>query len=140
MNALAHGIDLVEVARIARMLEEHGERFEKRCFTGGELAYARASRRVHEHLAARFAAKEAVLKALGTGLRGGIEWTDIEVEHAAGGAPAIRLHGEAAKIAAGLGIRRWLVSLSHTDKLAIASVIAVGDGRSMSDGSNEPRA
>lgn len=127
MNAIAHGIDIIEVARIARMRAEHGDHFMARCFTPGEAAYAEPSRRRDEHLAARFAAKEAVFKALGTGWRSGIAWTDVEVVSLASGAPEIRLHGRAAQIGAERGIDRWLVSLSHTAEVATASVIGVAD-------------
>jgi phosphopantetheine--protein transferase-like protein len=78
MRILGHGIDLVEIARIQRMLADHGERFLERCFTPAEREYAEPARRREEHLAARFAAKEAVLKAMGTGLDDGLAWTEIE--------------------------------------------------------------
>lgn len=120
-----HGIDLVEVSRIAQLLDEHPDRFVARCFTEGERRYAEASKRRAEHFAARFAAKEAVLKALGTGLTRGISWTDIEVTRDHAGAPGILLHGPAAEHAARLGIRRWLISLSHAGSFAMASVIGV---------------
>lgn len=126
MSIIGHGIDLVEVARIRAMLDEHGQRFLDRCFTPAEQAYKADSRRRIEHLAARFAAKEAVLKALGTGLTGGIAWTDIEVVSTASGAPQIVLHGSARAAAASLGITSWVISLTHTDSLAMASVIALG--------------
>lgn len=125
MNAVAHGIDAVEVARIAQMRAEHGDRFMARCFTAAEAAYAESSRRRDEHLAARFAAKEAVLKALGTGWRSGIAWTDVEVVALPSGAPEIRLGGRAAEIAAEQRIDRWLVSLTHTEQMALASVIGL---------------
>ncbi len=126
MPIAGHGIDLVEIARIRAMLDEHGQRFLDRCFTPAEQAYKADSRRRVEHLAARFAAKEAVLKALGTGLTGGIAWTDIEVISAASGAPQIVLHGSAKAAAANFSITSWVVSLTHTDSLAMASVIAMG--------------
>jgi holo-[acyl-carrier protein] synthase len=126
MPIVGHGIDLVEVARIRAMLYEHGQRFLDRCFTPAEQAYKADSRRRIEHLAARFAAKEAVLKALGTGLTGGIAWTDIEVISTASGAPKLALRGSAQTAAASLGITSWVVSLTHTDSLAMASVIALG--------------
>jgi holo-[acyl-carrier protein] synthase len=123
---IAHGVDLVQVARIERMLAEHGERFLDRVFTTGERAYAATSRtRQAEHLAGRFAVKEAVLKALGTGWSGGIAWTDIDVVRTAAGAPGIVLSGEAGEVAKRLGITRWLVSISHTELMAMGSVIAL---------------
>lgn len=125
-NAVAHGVDLVWTARIAEMLRDHGQKFLDRCFTTGEQAYCAANPlRQTEHLAARFAAKEAVLKALGTGLADGINWTDVEVVRQASGRPEIVLHAKAAEAAARLSIRTWLVSLSHIDKVALASVIAL---------------
>ena len=128
MAVIGHGIDIVEVARIERMLREHGSRFVTRCFTELERAYAdRADRRRAEHYAARFACKEAVLKALGTGWRGGIEWTDIEVVREASGQPRIRLSGQAAAMADELGITCWHISLSHVEALAIASAIGTRD-------------
>ncbi|MBI1368081.1 MAG: holo-[acyl-carrier-protein] synthase [Planctomycetes bacterium] len=127
MVVIGHGIDLTETARIAEMVRKHGERFLERCFTEAERAYAAGStKREHEHLAARFAAKEAVLKALGTGWRDGIAWTDIEIVREPSGRPMVKLSGMAATVAAGLGIRAWHVSLSHTHTHAMASAIACG--------------
>ncbi len=121
---LGHGVDLVQVARIQASIDRHGERFLDRVFTGAEQAYAAGSKRRVEHLAARFAAKEAALKALGTGWRSGIAWTDVEVVSQPSGAPALRITGRAAEIAAKRGITAWHISLSHTDQQALASVIA----------------
>ncbi len=127
MRIIGHGVDLVEIARIERMLDDHGARFSARCFTDVECGYADASAAVRgERYAARFAAKEAVLKALGTGLRDGIEWTDIEVCRNAAGAPFIALRGRAAEVARSLGIESWTLSLSHAGGMAMASVIATG--------------
>ncbi|WP_428389704.1 holo-ACP synthase [Mucisphaera sp.] len=125
-GAVAHGIDLVEVERIRGLLKTHPERFVTRCFTESEAGYAAGSKRYAEHLAARFAAKEAVLKALGTGLTDGIAWTDVEVTRSAAGRPGIVLSGRAAEVAGDLGIVEWLVSLTHTGSLAMASVIGLG--------------
>lgn len=126
MAIVSHGVDLVEVARIASLLEEHGQRFLDRCFTAAEQAYAQDNRRRAEHLAGRFAAKEAVLKALGTGLSDGIAWTDVEVVRLDSGKPTIHLHARALEIASGLGIERWHLSISHTAGHAMASVVAEG--------------
>jgi holo-[acyl-carrier protein] synthase len=124
MPIVGHGIDIVETARIRRMVEEHGERFLDRVFTPIERAYAdHGGKRRFEHLAGRFAAKEAVLKALGTGWRGGIAWTDVEIRNEAGGQPAVHLSGECARIASTMGIARWLVSISHIETHATASAI-----------------
>lgn len=126
MRLLGHGIDIVETGRIARMIDEHSDRFLERCFTAGERGYAGERRRRDEHLAGRFAAKEAVLKALGTGWRDGIAWTDIEVVLLPSGQPAVKLHGAAARIAGDMGITQWSLSITHTADYAAASVIAMG--------------
>ena len=126
MSFIGHGIDLVETSRIAQMVEEHGQRFLDRCFTPGEQAYCmKSQKRCIEHLAGRFAAKEAVLKVLGTGWRGGIAWTDIEVTKEESGQPMIKLSGECARIANDLGITKWMISISHIETHATASAIGV---------------
>lgn len=128
MQIIGHGIDLVDVQRIRDLADRHGERFLTRCFTSGERAYADSRpRRRFEHYAARFAAKEAVLKAIGTGMRQGISWTDIEVRTEPSGRPRVCTTGAAGEIASGLGVCNWLISMSHTDNQAIASIIAVGE-------------
>ncbi len=125
MQVLAHGIDLVEIARIEAMLHEHGPQFAARCFTENEQAYADAAPRMRaQRYAARFACKEAVLKALGTGWREGISWRDVEVRLEPSGQPKVALSGRCAELADDMGIARWHVSLSHTPTSAIASVIA----------------
>ena len=112
------------------MLSDHHERFRDRVFTPDEIAYCESSRkRSAEHFAARFAAKEAVLKALGTGWRDGIAWTDIEIRRDPAGVPSVHLSGQAASLAAAAGITRWLISLSHTADLAQASAIGLGEVR-----------
>ncbi len=127
MRIIGHGVDIVEVSRIGAMLEEHGERFLARCFTAGERGYAVSRKRAAEHLAGRFAAKEAVLKALGTGWRSGIAWTDVEVHLLPSGQPEIELHRVAADAARQRGITEWSLSISHTELYAVASVIASGE-------------
>ena len=127
MRIIGHGVDIVEVARIGAMLEEHGERFLARCFTPGERGYAIARKRAAEHLAGRFAAKEAVLKALGTGWRSGIAWTDVEVHLLPSGQPELELHRVASGAARQRGITEWQLSISHTEVYAVASVIASGE-------------
>jgi len=126
MSVVGHGIDLVEVSRITAMVDRHGERFLQRCFTPGERAYAESRKRRDEHLAARFAAKEAVLKALGTGWRSGIAWTDVEVALDPAGAPGVGISGRAGEVARDLGITEWRLSLSHAGGFAMASAIALG--------------
>jgi holo-[acyl-carrier protein] synthase len=130
MDVLAHGVDLVEVARIGRLANDHADRFLQRVFTEPERAIAQSrGRRRDEFLAGRFAAKEAVLKALGTGLADGIQWTDIEVLSDARGAPELNVKGRANQIAQERGIDGWLISISHTDTHAMASVVAGRAGR-----------
>ena len=129
MRIIAHGIDLVEVARVAGMLQAHGQRFVQRCFSDAERAYAESARRRRpERYAVRFACKEAVLKALGTGWSGGIAWREIEVTREPTGRPGVVLRGRCAELAERLGIVRWHVTLSHTSANAVASVIACGEG------------
>jgi holo-[acyl-carrier protein] synthase len=117
------GVDLVEVDRIARLAEQ--PLALAGVLTERELAYCRGRRRPAEHIAARFAAKEAVLKAFGTGLAEGIRWTDVEVLNVRGGRPALALHGAAMTLANRRGLHRIDVSLSHTSTLAIAHVVAL---------------
>ncbi len=124
---LGHGIDIVETARIRQMVEAHGRRFLDRVYTAAEQAYCDGHpKRRFEHLAGRFAAKEAVLKVLGTGWRGGIAWTDVEVVKAASGQPLVVLTGEAKHVADRLGIGRWFLSISHIETHATASAIGTG--------------
>lgn len=126
MPILGHGIDIVETARIRRSIEEHGQRFLDRVYTVVEQEYANKNpKRYFEHLAGRFAAKEAVLKVLGTGWRGGIAWTDIEIFNVPSGQPVIKLTGECERIAHRLGIKRWHISISHIDTHATASAIGM---------------
>ncbi len=128
MHAIAHGIDLVDVDRIARLMDDHADRFLERVYTEGERAYAlQAPKTRDERLAARFAAKEAVLKALGTGWKDGIAWTDVEVVRAPSGEPGVRLTGRAAEVAAERGVTEWLLSLTHTLGFAAASAIGMGE-------------
>jgi holo-[acyl-carrier protein] synthase len=116
----AIGVDIIEVDRVARALAHHGERFLDRVFTSEERAYCRD--RAPE-LAARFAAKEAVAKALGTGI-GPVEWREIEIVRANGAAPTVLLHGRARQTADRLGVGSFQVSLAHTRQHAIAFVVA----------------
>jgi len=124
MSIIGHGIDIVETQRIADLVREHGKQFLDRCFTPGEQAYcANNTRRYIEHLAGRFAAKEAVLKVLGTGWSGGISWTDIEVVREPSGQPRVVLSGECQRVAEKLGITVWHLSISHVSTHATASAI-----------------
>jgi holo-[acyl-carrier protein] synthase len=125
---LGHGIDIVETERVRRLVEEHRQRFLDRCFTPAEQAYcARSQKRYYEHLAGRFAAKEAVLKVLGTGWRSGIAWTDMEILPDTMGKPEVQLTGVCREIAEKNGIRRWMVSISHIETHATASAIGLGE-------------
>ena len=126
MPILGHGIDIVETARIRTLVDNHGAHFLDRVFTKSEQAYcAMNPKRYFEHLAGRFAAKEAVLKVLGTGWRGGIAWTDVEVVKEASGQPRIVLTGECERIAREQGISRWHISISHIETHATASAIGM---------------
>lgn len=116
----------MEVERMRDALLRLGERFERRIFTKAESEYCRKRYRFAESFAARFAAKEATMKALGTGWRKGVRWVDIEVRRAPGQAPGIVLHGAAADHAKRLGIRRISLTLTHTAQLAEAVVVAEG--------------
>jgi len=125
MEIVAHGIDLVDCPRIEEMIERHGERFVNRVFTANEQAYAEANKNSIEKLAGRFAAKEAILKLIGTGWRGKIAWTDIEVINNPMGQPEITLSGEVEKLADKLRIKHISVSITHTANFAIASAVAL---------------
>lgn len=117
------GIDVVEIARIQHSMDRYGERFLDRIYTSAEQAYCLRKRNAAESLAARFAAKEAGAKALGTGISRGVSWLEIEVVRFAGGRPGLRFHGRAAQIAAALDARNAALSLSHSAGIAIASVV-----------------
>ena len=120
------GIDIAEVPRIAESIARFGERFLRRVFTEGEMRYCDSKANRVERYAARFAAKEAGMKALGTGWSQGVRWRDIEVSRQPGGRPTILFHGKAAEFAAKLGATRVALSLSHTAEQAIAHVILEG--------------
>ncbi|MBZ5524772.1 MAG: holo-[acyl-carrier-protein] synthase [Acidobacteriia bacterium] len=117
------GVDIAEVPRIQQALDRFGERFLKRVFTPEEIRYCTARGNAAERLAARFAAKEAGMKAIGTGLRNGVTWRDFEVVRQPRQRPVLQFSGRAAEIAAALGCRRTHLSLSHTSEQAIAHVI-----------------
>jgi holo-[acyl-carrier protein] synthase len=117
------GIDIAEVPRIREAIERHGERFLKRIFTEGEIQYCESKANRVERYAARFAAKEAGMKAIGTGWNHGVRWRDIEVARKPGGRPTLVLHGKAAEFAAKLGASNIALSLTHTAEQAFAQVI-----------------
>lgn len=120
------GIDLIEVPRFERVMERYGERFIHRLFTPGEIAYCQPKARAAEHFAARFSAKEAALKALGTGKSRGIRWTDVEVTRLPGQAPRIQFHGQALKRFEALGAKQAVLTMTHTAHSAMAQVIIEG--------------
>jgi len=127
MKIVTHGIDLVDTPRIEQMMNRHGQRFLDRVFTAAEQDYANANRDSIEKLAGRFAAKEAVLKLLGTGWRGKIAWTDIEIVNNNFGRPKVTLSGEVKRIADELSITDISISITHTANFAIASAVALAD-------------
>ncbi len=114
---------MVEIERIQQSMDRHGKRFLDRVFTAAEQAYCLRKRNSAESFAARFAAKEAGAKALGTGISYGVSWLEIEVVREPSGRPILRFHGRAAQIAEGLGVARTAVSITHTADLAMASVV-----------------
>ena len=114
------GVDIIEIPRIKRVLDRYGQRFLNRVFTPAEIAYCRGRA---PNLAGRFAAKEAAMKALGTGVRG-VSWKDIEVIRADSGAPSLRLHGRAEKRAERLQVGEMSLSISHSREYAVAFVVA----------------
>lgn len=118
------GVDLIEIERIRQSLERYGERFLNHIFTAGEQQYCLRKKNAAESLAARFAAKEAGAKALGTGMSRGVNWLEIEVTRKPGQAPQLTFHGRAAERAERLGIRHVALSISHSRDLSIAQVVA----------------
>jgi holo-[acyl-carrier protein] synthase len=124
MGIVGTGIDITEVDRIAASIERFGARFLNRVYTSDEIAYCQSRKRgAAQSFAARFAAKEAAMKAIGTGLRRGVTWHDVEVGREPGGRPTILFHRKAAEFAAKLGMKRAALSLTHTEHEAMAQVI-----------------
>jgi holo-[acyl-carrier protein] synthase len=117
------GVDLAEVPRIRAAIERHGRRFIERIYTPAEIAYVERKANRYERFAARFAAKEAGMKAIGTGWRRGVRWQDFEVANLPSGKPTLRLHGKAARFAEALGVKSIALSLTHTAELGMAHVI-----------------
>jgi holo-[acyl-carrier protein] synthase len=118
------GTDLIEIARIERSVHRFGDAFLQRVYTPGEIAYCQRKKNAGESLAARFAAKEAGAKALGTGISRGVSWREFEVRRLPGSRPELHLSGRAAEIAAQIGVRRISLSLSHSRTVSIAVVVA----------------
>ncbi|MGA3263140.1 MAG: holo-ACP synthase [Terracidiphilus sp.] len=125
---IGSGIDLVEIERIQQSMDRHGKRFLDRVYTGAEQAYCLRKRKSAESFAARFAAKEAGAKALGTGISYGVNWLEIEVVREPSGRPMLQFHGRAARIAAMLGAARTALSITHAAGVAMASVV-IEDGQ-----------
>ncbi|MDE3159859.1 MAG: holo-[acyl-carrier-protein] synthase [Acidobacteriota bacterium] len=123
---LGTGVDLAEVPRIRAAIERHGGRFIERIYTSPEIAYVERKANRFERYAARFAAKEAGMKAIGTGWKRGVTWRDFEVVNLPSGRPTLRLHGVASEIAQQLGVRQIWLSLTHTAELGMAHVILEG--------------
>jgi holo-[acyl-carrier protein] synthase len=117
------GVDLAEVDRIREAIERHGQRFIERIYTPAEIAYVERKANRYERYAARFAAKEAGMKAIGTGWKRGVRWQDFEVTNLPSGRPTLQFHGAAAKFAESLGVRNIALSLTHTAVQAMAVVI-----------------
>jgi len=120
------GVDIVDIPRMDRALKRWGDRFVARVFTVAEVDYSRRSRRPAQHFSARFAAKEAVIKALGQGFRGGCQMSEIEVVAGELGRPLVRLHGATRRLAVSRGVENIFLSLSHSEKAAVAQAVAVG--------------
>jgi holo-[acyl-carrier protein] synthase len=129
------GVDLVQIPRMRRVVERWQDRFLRRVFTAEEIAYCQKRRDPVPHLAARFAAKEAALKALGIGLRLGVSWRELEVRRERGRAPFVVLSGKSRRIGEALGGRRLLLSLTHDGDYALAQCVLVGEERA--EGSDE---
>ena len=126
MNILGLGFDATDIPRIGTTFERYGDRFLRRVFTDGEIAYCTRRRNPVPHLAGRFAAKEAAMKALGTGHSRGVLWKDIEVVRLSG-PPQLRLHGGAAARADRMRVRSSLLTITHSAALAMAQVLLLGD-------------
>jgi len=122
------GVDLVEIERIQRSLDRYGQRFLDRIYTPDEQAYCMRKRRSAESLAARFAAKEAGAKALGTGISRGVNWLEIVVGREPGGRPTLHFHGRASQMAQRLGVTHAALSITHTASLAQACVVLENEG------------
>jgi holo-[acyl-carrier protein] synthase len=127
MEIVGIGTDIVECLRIGRMIEQYGELFLNRVYTEREIRYCQERKRATEHFAGRWAAKEAILKCLGTGMRRGLCWTDMEIRHTPDGAPQVYLCGAARDLAQSLHIANILISISHCRAYATAHAIAVAE-------------
>jgi len=127
MNVIGIGTDITQCSRIEKMIQKHADVFLNRVFTENEISYCGQRKAFAQHYTGRFAAKEAILKALGTGWAKGILWTDIEVVNEPNGKPVVGLTGQAKVISESLGITEVLITISHCDDYAVAFATAVGD-------------
>ena len=127
MEIVGLGTDIVECVRIRKMIDEHGDLFLRRVYTAKEIRYCQSRRQSTEHFAGRWAAKEAVLKALGTGWRRGISWTDIEIRNDPSGQPKVAVQGEAKEIAKKMRLDNLFITISHCRQFATAYALAVRD-------------
>ncbi len=127
MKTIGIGTDIIECDRIDRMVQRHGDHFVQRVYTAEEVRYCSSHRCADQHYAGRWAAKEAVLKAIGTGWISGITWQDVEVANEASGRPIVRLHGGAAKVASELGVTEIQISITHCKSHAVAFAVALGN-------------
>jgi len=125
-NIIGLGIDATDISRIAAVIARHGDRFLDRIFTDGEIAYCTRRRVPAIHFAGRFAAKEAAMKALGTGHSHGVLWRDVDIVRL-GGPPQLKLHGGAGRHFRAIGAQTSLVTITHSDHLALAQVLIIGD-------------
>lgn len=126
MNVLGIGTDIVENLRIAQMIERHGELFLRRVYTPHEIEYCRVRKASTQHYAGRWAAKEAVLKAIGTGWSRGIRWLDVEVRNEDGGPPRVTLRGGALQVSRQAGVAEILISIAYCRSHAVAYALALG--------------
>jgi holo-[acyl-carrier protein] synthase len=128
MNVVGIGIDALEIVRFRKAVEERGEKFLEKVFTPREIEYVGAKKASYMHLAGKFAAKEAVKKALPDGAEIGLNWADIEILNGDDGKPYVLLHGHAKKLKEKFGISRVLISISHTKDLATSNAVVINDG------------
>ena len=126
LSVIGIGTDIIECERIDQMIDKHGEAFLQRVYTPAEISYCKQRKAFNQHYAGRWAAKEAVLKALGTGWAHGIQWTDVEVVNQVGGKPTIVLTNVADRIGKEQGIEQMMISISHCKAYAVAYATAVG--------------
>ena len=138
MEILGIGTDIIECPRIGKMIEQHGELFLRRVYTEREIRYCQSRKHAIEHFAGRWAAKEAILKALGTGWSKGISWTDIEIRNGLTGQPRVLVGGGAKEVARKKGVGDILISISHCRTYATAYALAVGPNGQKARASNTP--